>query len=80
MALGSLVHISRVRVYDALFFESKYRIMQIVRGGKVLRLHDLLVIHWKTYAIVLQFETPCNKKRKELAGKPLRLEANPQKP
>ena len=28
-----------------------YRIMQIVRGGKVLRLHDL-VIRRKTFAIV----------------------------
>ena len=37
--------------------------MQIVRGGKVLRLHDL-VIHRKTFMIVQQFETPYNKKEK----------------
>ena len=41
-----------------------YRIMQIVRGGKVLRLHGLLVIRGKTFAIVQQFETPYNKKEK----------------
>ena len=38
--------------------------MQIVRGGKVLQLHDLFVIHGKTFAIVQQFETPNNKKEK----------------
>ena len=38
--------------------------MQIVRGGKVLRLHDLSVIRRKTFAIVQQFETPYNKKDK----------------
>ena len=38
--------------------------MQIVRGGKVSRLHDLLVIHGKTFVIVQQFETPCNNKAK----------------
>ena len=53
--------------------------MQIVCGGKVSRLHDLLVIHGKTFAIVQQFETPYNRKKK-FAGKPSRLEANPQKP
>ena len=37
--------------------------MQIVCGGKVLRLHDL-VIRGKTFAIVQQFETPYNKKEK----------------
>ena len=52
--------------------------MQIVRGGKVSRLHDLLVIPGKTFTIVQQFETPYNKKEK-FAGKPSRLEANPQK-
>ena len=36
--------------------------MQIVRGGKVSRLHDLLVIRGNTFAIVQQFETPYNKK------------------
>ena len=51
--------------------------MQIVRGGKVSRLHDL-VIRGKTFAIVQQFETPY-KKRKKFAEKPLRLEANPRK-
>ena len=35
-----------------------YRIMQIVRGGKVSRLHDFLVICGKTFAIVQKFETP----------------------
>ena len=38
--------------------------MQIVRGGKVSRLHDLLVIRGKTFAIVQQFETPYNRKAK----------------
>ena len=37
---------------------TEYRIMQIVRGGKVSRLHDFLVIRGKTFAIVQQFETP----------------------
>ena len=41
-----------------------YRIMQIVHSGKVSRLHDLLVICRKTFAIVQQFETPYNKKEK----------------
>ena len=41
-----------------------YSIMQIVRGAKVSRLHDLLVIHGKTFAIVQQFETPYNEKEK----------------
>ena len=40
--------------------------MQIVRGGKVSRLHDLLVIRGKTFAIVQQFETPYNRKAKKL--------------
>ena len=40
----------------------EYRIMQIVRGGKVSWLHDFLVIRGKTFAIVQQFETPYNKK------------------
>ena len=53
--------------------------MQIVCGGKVSWLHDLLVIRGKTFAIVQQFETPYNRKKK-ITGKPLRLEANPQKP
>ena len=38
--------------------------MQIVCGGKLLRLHDLLVIRRKTFVIVQQFETPYNKKEK----------------
>ena len=38
--------------------------MQIVRGGQFSQLHDLLVICGKTFAIVQQFETPCNKKEK----------------
>ena len=40
-----------------------YRIMQIVRGGKVSQLHDL-VIRRKIFAVVQQFETPCNIKEK----------------
>ena len=51
--------------------------MQIVRGGKVSRLHYLLVIR-RTFAIVQQFETFLIKK-KIFAGKPSRLEANPRK-
>ena len=38
--------------------------MQIVRDGKASQLHDLLVIHGKTFAIVRQFETPYNRKEK----------------
>ena len=38
--------------------------MQIVRGGKVSWLADLSVIRGKTFTIVQQFETPCNKKEK----------------
>ena len=41
-----------------------YRIMQIVHSGKVSQLHDLLVIHEKTFVIVQQFKTPYNKKEK----------------
>ena len=37
--------------------------MQIVRGGKISQLHDL-VIHRKTFAIVQHFKTPYNKKEK----------------
>ena len=40
--------------------------MQIICGGKVSWLHDLLVIRGKTFAIVQQFETPYNKKEKNL--------------
>ena len=54
--------------------------MQIVRGRKVLRLADLSVIRGKTFAIVQQFETPYNKKDKNLLENLLRLEANPRKP
>ena len=53
--------------------------MQIVRGGKISWSHNLLLISGKTFAIVQQFETLCNKKEK-FAGKPSRLEANPRKP
>ena len=42
-----------VIVYAHLRLRSTpYRIMQIVRGGKASQLHDLLVIHGKTFAIV----------------------------
>ena len=44
--------------------------MQIVGGEKVSQLHDLLVIHGKTFAIVQQFETTYDKK-KIFTGKPL---------
>ena len=37
--------------------------MQIVCGGKVSQLHDL-VIRGKTFAIVQQFKTPYNQKEK----------------
>ena len=53
--------ISMALVYIYIYI---YRIMQIVRGGKVSRLADLSVIRWKTFAIVQQFETPHNKKDK----------------
>ena len=48
--------------------------MQIVRGGKVSWLHDL-VIRGKTFTIVQQLETPYNIKKK-FAAKPSRLEVN----
>ena len=48
--------------------------MQIVHGGKISQLHDLLVIRRKTFTIVEQFETPYKKKEK-FTGKPSRLEA-----
>ena len=38
--------------------------MQIIHGGKVSRLHDLLVIRGKTFATVKQFEPPYNKNEK----------------
>ena len=53
--------------------------MQIVRGGNVLRFHDLLVIHGKTFAIAQQFERPYNKKEKN-CWKLSRLEGNSRKP
>ena len=40
--------------------------MQIVHGVKVSRLHDLLVIHGKTFTIVQQFKALYNKKEKNL--------------
>ena len=49
---------------DCLTVHLTYRIMQIVRGGKVSRLHGLLVIRSKTFAIVWQFKAPYNKKEK----------------
>ena len=42
-------------------------------------MEKFLVIRRKTFAIVQQFEAPCNKSKK-FAGKPLQLEANPRKP
>ena len=46
-------------IYITIEIQSTYyRIMQIVRGGKVSRLHDFLVIRGKTIVIVQQFETP----------------------
>ena len=65
-------------IYRFISIQLTYHIMQFVYGGKVSRLHDLLVIRGKTFAIVRQYETPYNRKKK-IAGKPLRLEANPQK-
>ena len=38
--------------------------MQIIGGGKNSQLHDLFVIHGKTFAIVQQFETTYDKKDK----------------
>ena len=52
-----------------------YCIMQIVCGGKVSQLHDLLVIRGKTFAIVQQFKIPYNKKEK-IHWKTFELEAN----
>ena len=57
-----------------------YRIMQIVCGGKPLRLHALFVIRGKSFAIVWAVqETPYYIKR-EFAGKLSRLHTNPRKP
>ena len=52
------------KVHQGLRELNYYHIMQIVRGGKVLRFHDLLVIRRITFAIVQQFKTPYNKKEK----------------
>ena len=52
--------------------------MQLVHGGNVSRLHDL-VIRGKYSAIVQQFKTPYNEKEK-FTGKPSQLEANSRKP
>ena len=56
-----LAHLYTLYPYASTCFirSSIYRIMHIVRGGKVSRLHDL-VIRGKTFAIVQQFETPYN--------------------
>ena len=47
-------------------FLGAYCIMQIVQGGKVLRLHDLIGIHGTTFMIVQQLETPYNKRKNSL--------------
>ena len=47
--------------------------MQIVRGGKVSQLHDLLVNRGKTFAIVWQFETPYKKEKFARKSSRLRL-------
>ena len=52
---------SRVTAYISI--SVYYRMMQIVRGGKISRLHDL-VIRGETFAIEQQFETPYNKTEK----------------
>ena len=49
-----------MKVYELFMNIIIYHVMQIVRGGKVSRLHDLLVIRRKTFVIVQQFETPYN--------------------
>ena len=54
----------KIWIFLAKWFLLGYRIMQIVRGGKLSRLHNLVVIRGKTFAIVQQFETPYNKKEK----------------
>ena len=38
--------------------------MQIIRGGKVSRLHDLFVIRRTTFVIVQQFKARYNRKAK----------------
>ena len=58
---------------------ARYCIMQIVRGGKVSRLHDLLVIRGKLSRLYSNSKHLIIKQKK-FAGKPLRLEANPRKP
>ena len=52
------------REIATLLFLGAYCIMQIVRGEKVLRLHDLLGIHGITFTTVQQFDTPYTKKEK----------------
>ena len=53
----------RYREIATLLFLGAYCIMQIVRGGTVLRLHDLLGIHGTTFAIVQQFQIPYKKEK-----------------
>ena len=53
--------------------------MQIVRGGKVSRLHYLLVIRGKLSRLYSNSKYLIIK-RKKFAGKPSQLEANPRKP
>ena len=53
--------------------------MQIVRGGNDSRFHDLLVIRGKLLRLYSNSKHLIIKKKK-FAGKPSRLEANPQKP
>ena len=57
-----IAEISTSQTYQ-LYFPYTYHIMQIVCGGRVSRLHDL-VISGKTFAIVQQFETPYNRQKK----------------
>ena len=53
--------------------------MQIVRGGKVSQLHDLMLFVGKLSRLYSNLKHLIIK-RKRFAGKPSRLEANPRKP
>ena len=53
-----------------------YRIMQIIRGGRLSRLHALLVIHGKSFKIVWPVQGTLYYKKNEFTGKLLRLLCN----
>ena len=62
------------------FVTQQVRIMQIIRGGKLSRVHALLVIRWKSFAIVWPVQETPYYKKEEFTRKLSQLQANPRKP